>query len=117
MLAIAESRKPDPRKVFKFDWNRVVQHMCTPPASDMPFEQIRSNGSHVVFDNPLELLELGPEKLMELELDPEDIEGIFEPKTCKEVVHEIRQRGIKFTPLLQALDKFEQVALELEVYE
>ena len=37
--------------------------------------------------------------------------------SCKEVVHEIRQQGITFLPLTLALEKFEQVALELEVYE
>ncbi len=40
-----------------------------------------------------------------------------EHSSCKEIVHELRQRDLKFAPLLQALDKFEQVALELEVYE
>ena len=39
------------------------------------------------------------------------------PKSCKEVAHEIRQSGTTFRPLLDVLDKFEQVALELEVYE
>ena len=41
----------------------------------------------------------------------------LEPKSCKEIVHEIRQRNIQFRPLLDALDKFEQVALKLDVYE
>ena len=40
-----------------------------------------------------------------------------EYSTCKEVVHEIRQKGIIFPPLVKMLDKFEQVALELDVYE
>lgn len=40
-----------------------------------------------------------------------------EYSTCKEVVHEIRQKGITFPPLLKMLDKFEQIALELDVYE
>ena len=40
-----------------------------------------------------------------------------EPKSCQEIVHEIRQRDIKFAPLVSTLDKFEQVAIELDVYE
>ena len=40
-----------------------------------------------------------------------------ELQSCKEVVHELRQRDLKFAPLLQELDKFEQVAIELGVYE
>jgi len=40
-----------------------------------------------------------------------------EHSSCKEVVHEIRQKGITFPPLLKMLDKFERVALEIGVYE
>ena len=40
-----------------------------------------------------------------------------ESKSCREVVHELRRRDIKFAPLQQTLDKFEQVAIELGVYE
>ena len=40
-----------------------------------------------------------------------------ELQSCKEIVHELRQRDLKFAPLLQALDKFEQVAIELGVYQ
>ncbi|MXZ55769.1 MAG: hypothetical protein F4077_11175 [Gammaproteobacteria bacterium] len=40
-----------------------------------------------------------------------------ELQSCQEVVHEIRQAGINFPPVLAAIDKFEQVALELGVYE
>ena len=40
-----------------------------------------------------------------------------EIQSCKEIVHEIRQRGITFPPLLKMFDKFEQVALEPKVYE
>lgn len=40
-----------------------------------------------------------------------------EHSSCKEVVHEIRQRNLNIRPLLDTLDKFEQVALELGVYE
>lgn len=42
---------------------------------------------------------------------------IPELKSCKEIVHELRQRDIKIAPVRRALDKFEQVALELGVYE
>jgi len=38
-------------------------------------------------------------------------------QSCKEIVHEIRQKGFTSAPLIRTLDKFEQVALELEVYE
>ena len=44
------------------------------------------------------------------------VENVEHP-SCIEIVHEIRQKGITFPPLLDKLDKFEQVALELEVYE
>ena len=40
-----------------------------------------------------------------------------EHPSCQEIVHEIRQSGTTFRPLLDVLDKFEQVALKLEVYE
>ena len=40
-----------------------------------------------------------------------------ELQSCKEIVHEIRQKGIAFPPLIRTLDKFEQVAIELGVYE
>ncbi|MXZ56041.1 MAG: hypothetical protein F4227_03920 [Gammaproteobacteria bacterium] len=40
-----------------------------------------------------------------------------EHSSCKEIVHEIRQKGITFPPLVNTLDKFEQLALELGVYE
>ncbi|MCY3540744.1 MAG: hypothetical protein OXH31_02380 [Gammaproteobacteria bacterium] len=45
-------------------------------------------------------------------------EEIPELKSCQEVIHELRQRNdLKFSPLFQTLDKLEQVALELGVYE
>ena len=44
------------------------------------------------------------------------VENVEHP-SCKEIVHEIRQKGTPYPPLLDTLDKFEQVALELEVYE
>ena len=40
-----------------------------------------------------------------------------EHSSCGEIVHELRQRNLKYAPLLQALDKFERVAVELEVFE
>ena len=40
-----------------------------------------------------------------------------ELKSCKEIVHELRQSELNIAPVHRALDKFEQVALELEVYE
>ena len=44
------------------------------------------------------------------------VENVEHP-SCQEIVHEIRQSGTTFRPLIDVLDKFEQVALELEVYE
>ncbi|MXZ43684.1 MAG: hypothetical protein F4Z01_01695 [Gammaproteobacteria bacterium] len=64
------------------------------------------------------LLELEPEELRELELESEVIEDFFKPKSCQEVVHEIRQqRGIKSPTVLAVMDKFEKVALKMGVYE
>ena len=40
-----------------------------------------------------------------------------EHSSCKEIVHEIRQKGITFPPLVKVLNKFEQVAIEVGVYE
>ncbi|MXZ55176.1 MAG: hypothetical protein F4227_08080 [Gammaproteobacteria bacterium] len=53
----------------------------------------------------------------ESELYDREDEETPESKSCKEIVHEIRQRDLKFAPLLQSLDKFEQIAIELGVYE
>ena len=44
------------------------------------------------------------------------VENVVHP-SCKMIVHEIRRNGITFPPLLDALDKFEQVALELYIYD
>lgn len=104
MLVLASSRRPDPRDEIEFDWEFVAQHLCTPPFFDYE-ELIRAK----------EMLATSPlpsdrEKALALgEIEP--------PKSCQEVVHELRQQDIKFAPLLQMLDKFEQVALELGVYE
>ena len=86
MLARLDSRKPDPRDEFEFDWQWVARHLCEPP-----------------YD--------------ESELYYHEDEEIPELRSCQEIVHEIRQSGTTFRPLLDVLDKFEQVALELEVYE
>ncbi|MXZ56429.1 MAG: hypothetical protein F4227_00005 [Gammaproteobacteria bacterium] len=51
-----------------------------------------------------------------LDLESESEESAT-PQSCQEIVHELRQLDIKFRPVLDALDKFEQVALELGVYE
>ena len=87
MLARLDSPKSDPRDEFAFDWEFVARHLCEPPY----FERTWSSG-------------------------PKLVENV-EHSTCKEVVHEIRQKGITFPPLVKMLDKFEQVALELGVYE
>ena len=87
MLARLDSRRPDPRDEIEFDWEFVARHLCEPPY----FEMTWANG-------------------------PRPVENV-DHLSCKDVVHEIRQRDIKFRPLLDVLDKFEQVALELGVYE
>ena len=87
MLARVGARRPDPRDEIELDWELVARHLCEPP-----FYESESYSSEDQ-ENP-------------------------EYKSCKEIVHELRQRDdLKFAPLFQALDKFEQVALELEVYE
>ncbi|MXZ44814.1 MAG: hypothetical protein F4Z01_07570 [Gammaproteobacteria bacterium] len=87
-LARLDSPKSDPQNEFDLDWEFVVRHFCEPPYFVVqPF----SSGP--------ELVENG------------------EHSSCKEIVHQIRQKGITYPPLLKMLDKFEQVALELEVYE
>ena len=88
MLARLDSPKSDPRDEFAFDWEFVARHLCEPPY----FE-------YQPFSSGPKLVENG------------------EHSSCKEIVHEIRQKGITFPPLVKMLDKFEQVALELEVYE
>ena len=87
MLAKLSARRPNPHDEIEFDWEYVARHLCDPPY----FETTWSNGVQPV----------------------ENADRL----SCKEVVHEIRQQDIKFAPLLQMLDKFEQVALELDVYE
>ena len=88
MLARLDSPKSDPRNEIEFDWEFVARHLCEPPYFEyQPFTS-----------------------------GPKLVENV-EHSTCKEVVHEIRQKGITFPPLVKMLDKFEQVALELGVYE
>lgn len=86
-LARLNSRGADPRDEIQFDWQWVVQYLCAP--AYIP----RSTAEQM---------------------------GVGEPvdhQSCQEVVHELRQRDFKFRPLLHVLDKFEQVALELGVYD
>ena len=88
MLARLDSPKSDPRNEIDFDWKFVARYLCEPPYFEFqPF----SSGPKLVENG--------------------------EHSSCKEIIHEIRQKGITFPPLVKMLDKFEQVALELEVYE
>ena len=88
LLARLDSPKSDPRDEIDLDWEFVARHLCEPSYfEDQPFTS-----------------------------GPKQVEN-GEHSSCKEVVHKIRQKGITFPPLLKMLDKFEQVALELGVYE
>ena len=88
MLALASARRPDPRDEIKFDWEWVARHLCEPPYYN------------------------------EYERYHHEVSGeIPVPKSCQEIVHELRQSNLKNAPVRRALDKFEQVALELGVYE
>ena len=92
MLAKLEARRPDPRDEIEFDWEFVARHLCEPPYEPVYVKQTDESGK-VTF--------------VEKEEYP----------SCQEVIHQIRQSDMKFPPLLRALDKFEQIALELDVYE
>ena len=119
MLARAESQTIDNSNAVQFEWGKLVNHMCVPPSTEA-LEYISADGVIVRFtETDFEvLLELEPEELRDLDIEPEDVEDFFEPRSCQEIVHEIRQqRGIKSPTVLAAIDKFEQVALELGVYE
>ena len=119
MLARAESHRVQPSKAIQFDWSELVKHMCIPPSSKT-LEYISEDGAVVrLTEQDFEvLLELEPEELRELELEPELIEDFFEPKSCQQIVHEIRQeKGIQSPAVLAVLEKFQRVALELGVYE
>ena len=87
VLARLDSPKSDHRDEIDFDWELVTRHLCEPPY----FEDTSFSGPKLV----------------------EDVEH----SSCKEIVHEIRQKGITFPPLVKVLDKFEQIAIELDVYE
>ncbi len=100
MLAIAGARRADRRDEIEFDWEVVAQQLCVPP---YPWSEIE-----------LASLESDESFADDLLAFREKYEN---PKSCQEVVHEIRQRNIQFRPLLDVLDKLEQVALELEVYD
>ena len=93
LLTYFGARRPDPRDEIEFDWEAIVQHICTR-----------------VYVVPPEFRE---------RVRKEEGVRAAEAKTtsCQEFIHTLRQRDIKFRPLLQTLDKFEQVALELDVYE
>ena len=101
MLVVVGARRPDPRDEIQFDWELVAQHLCAPP-------YYNSKRSH---EATLKLFEDVKDVLLAYREEHEN------PKSCQEVVHEIRQQDIKFAPLLQTLDKFEQVAIELDVYD
>lgn len=74
---------------MEFDWTWLVRYICVPIV--IPPSAAEEMG--MVASEPTEI------------------------QSCKEIVHEIRQKEITFPPLLKMLDKFEQVTLELEVYE
>ena len=103
MLAMASARRPDPRDEVELDWEWVAQHLCTPPYHDYE-EFIRTKERWA--KSPLAIER---ELASSIDINP--------PKSCREVIHELRQSDLNIAPVLRALDKFEQVALELEVYE
>ena len=112
MLALASARRPDPRDEFQFDWKMVAQHLCA-----QPYYYGDKKSTHEAY---LQYLEQNPAN-EPAEIIAEELVAFREkydnPKSCKEVVHEIRQREFTIAPVLTALDKFEQVALELDVYD
>lgn len=104
MLALVRARKPDPRDEIEFDWEFVARHLCEPPYYIKGW-----------YDAQIDALKSRPEWADDLVAFHEEYDN---PKSCQEIVHELRQRDdLKFAPLFQTLDKFEQVAIELEVYE
>lgn len=104
MLGLVGAPKIYPRDEIQFDWELVARHLCTPPYytdkswHDSLLEDLKSDERYA--DDLLAFREKHDK-----------------PKSCKEVVHEIRQSDIEFSPLHQALNKFEQVAIELGVYD
>ena len=104
MLALARARRPDPRDEIEFNWEFVAQYLCEPPYYNKKW-----------YDAQIHELKSRPEWEADLIAFREQYDN---PKSCQEIVHELRQRDdLKFAPLLQTLDKFEQVAIELGVYE
>ncbi len=104
MLALASARRPDPRDEFQFDWKMVAQHLCARP--------YYSSWDKSWHDATLEDLKSDERYADDLVAFREEHD-----RSCKEVVHEIRQREFTIAPVVTALDKFEQVALKLDVYE
>ncbi|MXZ43681.1 MAG: hypothetical protein F4Z01_01680 [Gammaproteobacteria bacterium] len=87
-LAIVDATSPNPGEHIEFDWEWVVRHICVPVV--IPPSTVDAMG---LVDEPIEI------------------------RSCKEIVHDLRQRDLKSQSLLDTLDKFEQVALDLGVYE
>ena len=104
MLALASARRPDPRDEIKFDWELVARHLCEPPYHQKEW-----------YDEQIELFKSSPEWAADLLVAFR--EKYDNPKSCQEIVHELRQSELNIAPVHRALDKFEQVALELGVYE
>ncbi|MXZ56768.1 MAG: hypothetical protein F4Z14_11465 [Gammaproteobacteria bacterium] len=88
-LTIMDAPRANTGEDIEFDWEWVVRHICVP-------------------------VELSPTDVVEMGLGAEIP---TELQSCREIVHELRQLDIKFRPVLDTLDKFEQVAIELGVYE
>ena len=86
-LTRMDAPRPDPGEDIEFDWEWVVRYICV----------------------PVEI----PPSIAEQMGAPEPTEI----QSCKEIVHELRQLDIKSRPVLDTLDKFEQVAIEKGVYE
>lgn len=93
LLTYFGARRPDPRDEIEFDWEAIVQHICTR-----------------VYVVPPEFRE---------RVRKEEGVRAAEAKTtsCQEFIHTLRQQEIKFAPLVSTLDKFEQIALKLNVYD
>ena len=84
---IMDAPRSNAEENFELNWEWVVRHICVP-------------------------VELSPTDAVEM--------GVGEPTeipSCREIVHELRQLDIKFRPVLDTLDKFEQITIELRVYE
>ena len=103
MIAIASSLKPDPSEEIEFDWEWVVQHLCTPPFDDHEFLK-RTKREWAKSPDAMDR-----DAALSLEIDP--------LKSCQEVIHELRGSNLNIVPVLWTVDKFERVALKLGVYE